>query len=203
LKRTLLFLFLAVLSAVLMPIGAMAQVNPDSAEAPQQGRTYKYEAYAGLAYTSLNQVNLSRYGLLGGKASLTRDFGKYFGLMGTGDYYRAAISNRTPGNPGDPSVYTFMIGPELHANLYEKLTGEVFAELGGEHTGGEGITPTISFAGGFGGGIKYWLTDRFAVRIDGDRVAGSFSLDNNTPQLANSTHRTWNARATIGVVYRF
>ncbi len=203
LKRTLLFLLLAVLSVAFMPESAVAQVNPDSAQAPQQAPTYKYEAYAGLAYTSLNQVNLSRYGLLGGKASLTRDFGKYFGLMGTGDYYRVAISNRTPGNPGDPSVYTFMIGPELHATLYEKLTGEVFAELGGEHTGGEGITPVISFAGGFGGGIKYWLTDRFAVRIDGDRVAGSFSLNNNTPQLANSTHRTWNARATIGVVYRF
>jgi len=42
-----------------------------------------------------------------------------------------------------------------------------------------------------------------AIRLDGDRVAGSFSLDNNTPQLSNSTHRTWNARATIGVVYRF
>ena len=60
LKRTLLFLFLAVLSAALMPIGAMGQVNPDSAQAPQQAPTYKYEAYAGLAYTSLNQRSEER-----------------------------------------------------------------------------------------------------------------------------------------------
>ncbi len=61
-----------------------------------------------IAYTSLNQVNLSRYGLIGGKASLTRDWGKYFGLMGTVDYYRPPISSRKPDNPGDPSVYSFL-----------------------------------------------------------------------------------------------
>jgi hypothetical protein len=181
----------------------MGQVNPEAAPAPQQAPSLKYEGYAGFAYTSLNQVNLSRYGLYGGQLTITRDFGKYFGLMGSGDYYRNPISSRQPGNPGDPSVYSLMVGPQLHANLYEKLSGEVFAELGVEHTGGEGMIPSTSFAGGFGGGLTYWLSDRIAIRTEGDRVAGSFSLDNNTPQLGNSTHRTWNARATIGVVYRF
>ena len=203
LKRTFLFLLLAGVPAALAPPSAKAQVNPEAAPAARQAPVYKYEAYAGFAYTSLDQVNLSRYGLIGGKLSLTRDFGKYFGVRGTGDYYRQPISSRSPGNPGDPSVYSFLVGPEIHANLYEKLSGELFGEVGGEHTGGEGMIPDTSFAGGFGGGLTYWLTDRVAIRIDGDRVAGSFSLNNNTPQLGNSTHRTWNPRATIGVVFRF
>jgi hypothetical protein len=203
LKRTLLFVLLAALAAALAPITAAGQVNPEAAPSPQQAPAYKYDVYAGFAYTSLNQVNLSRYGLIGGKVSLTRDWGKYFGLMGAVDYYRTPISSRLPGNPGDPSVYSFLIGPEIHAVVYEKLSGILFAELGGEHTGGESMTPTISFAGGFGGGMSYRLTDRIAIRATGDRLAGSFSLSGNTPQLGYSTHRTWNPRATIGMVYRF
>lgn len=201
-KRTL-FLLLAVVVAGLAPLTAAGQVNPEAAPVPQQPAPLKYEVYAGFAYTSLNQVNLSRYGLMGGKLMLMRDWGKYFGLMGTVDYYRPPISSRLPGNPGDPSVYSFLIGPEIHAVLFGNLSGLFFAELGGEHTGGESITPTISFAGGFGGGMAYRLNNRFAIRVTGDRLAGSFSLAGNTSQLGYSTHRTWNPRATIGVVYRF
>jgi hypothetical protein len=191
-------------AAALAPMAAAGQVNPDAGKSSEQGAgTYKYEVYGGFAYTSLNQVNESRYGLIGGKGQLTRDWGKYFGLMGAVDYFREPLISRNPPNPGDPSVYTFLVGPEIHANLYEKLSGEAFAELGGEHTGGEGMTPSISFAGGFGGGMTYNLTDRWAVRASGDRVGASFSFSNNTSQLAYSTHRTWNARATFGVVYRF
>ena len=65
------------------------------------------------------------------------------------------------------------------------------------------MTPNISFAGGFGGGLTYNLSRNWAVRLTGDRVGASFSLPNNTPELSYSTNRTWNARATIGVVYRF
>ena len=202
-KRTLSFLLLAVVGAALAPLMAAGQANPEPAPVPQQTAPFKYELYAGFAYTSLNQVNLSRYGLWGGKAMVMRDWGKYFGLMGTVDYYRKPISSRQPSNPGDPSVYSFLIGPEVHAVIYENVSGLLFAELGGEHTGGESMTPVISFAGGFGGGMSYRLNNRFAIRIVGDRLAGSFSLSGNTPQLGYSTHRTWNPRATIGVVYRF
>jgi len=83
------------------------------------------------------------------------------------------------------------------------MSGQVFAELGGEHTGGENMTPSISFAGGFGGSLAYNFRHNLAVRLSGDRLAASFSLPNNTPQLAYSTHRTWNARVSLGMVYRF
>jgi len=203
LKRTFLFSILAVFSAALMPLSAASQVNPEAAPSSEQGAPFKYEVYGGFAYTSLNQVNGSRYGLIGGKVSLTRDWGKYFGLMGAIDYYKPPLKSGSPGNPGDPSVYTFMVAPGIHADIFWKLSGLIFGEVGVEHTGGENMSPSTSFAGGFGGGINYNLTRRLAVRAMGDRVAGSFSLINNTPQLAYSSHRTWNARATIGVVYRF
>jgi len=123
--------------------------------------------------------------------------------MGSGDYYKLGTGHAGLPNPGDPSVYTFLVGPALHFPLFENLSGVVFGEVGGEHTGGEHMTPSISFAGGFGGGLAYSLGRNWAVQLTGDRVAASFSLPNNSPQLANSTNRTWNARGTFGVVYRF
>ena len=134
-KRTLLFLFLAVLSAVLMPVGAGAQVNPEAASGPTQAAPYKYEVYGGLAYSRLRQVPVSFSGLLGGKVSVARDFGRYFQVMGSGDYYRVGTGHGGLPNPGDPSIYTFLVGPALHATLYGNLSGMVFGEIGGEHTG--------------------------------------------------------------------
>jgi opacity protein-like surface antigen len=197
-------LLMAVTGAGLISIPAAGQVNPEAAPSSDQGSpSFKYTGYAGFAYTSLNQVNQSRYGLIGAKFSLTRNWGRYFGLSGIIDYYKPPLSNASPGNPGDPSVYTFMLAPEVHANLYEKLSGLFFGEVGGEHTGGEEIQPGISFAGGFGGGLEYAVTSRFSVRVEGDKVAASFTLRNDLPGYGYSTHRTWNPRGSIGVVYHF
>jgi hypothetical protein len=155
------------------------------------------------SYSSLNQVNESRYGLMGTKFGVTRDWGKHFGVTGMVSYYRTPTGHGAPGNPGDPSVYGVYVGPEFHANLYGNFDGFVHALLGGEHTGGESMTPTISFSGGGGGGIVYNLSQHFALRASGDRIGQSFSLINNTPQLANSPHKTWNAQGDFGVIYRF
>jgi hypothetical protein len=72
-----------------------------------------------------------------------------------------------------------------------------------EHTGGEGETPSISFAGGVGGGMTWDMNPHFAIRAYGDRIGASFSLRDNNSQEAFSPHRTWNASGTIGLVYRF
>jgi hypothetical protein len=199
-----LFSMLAVVSAVLMPQPAASQVSPEAAPGPEQGgATNKYEVYVGVAYSRLRQVPVSYSGLIGGKASLARDWGKYFQLMGSADYYTLGTGHSGIPSPGHPTVYTFLVGPALHANLYGNLSGLVFGELGGEHTGGESMTPSISFAGGFGGGLSYSLNRKLAVQLTGDRVGASFSLPNNTSQLSYSTNITWDARGTIGVVYRF
>jgi hypothetical protein len=182
---------------------AASQVNPEAAPGPAQAAPDKYEAYVGVAYSRIKQVPVTYSGLIGGKASLSRDFGRYFQLMASGDYYKVGLGHNYLPNPGHPSIYTFLVGPAIHATIYDNLSGVFFLEVGGEHTGGENETPSISFAGGFGGGLAYNLNRKFALQLTGDRVAASFSLPNNTSQLGYSTNRTWNARGTFGVVYRF
>ncbi|HKN23029.1 MAG TPA: hypothetical protein VJX73_16505 [Terracidiphilus sp.] len=202
-NRKILFRISAMVAVALAPLAAAGQVNPEAAPGPGQAAHYKYEVYAGAAYTRFRQATESYSGLLGGKASVARDWGKYFQLIASGDYYTVGSGHQNLPSPGHPSIYSFLVGPGVHANLYGNLSGEIFTELGLEHTGGERMTPNISFAGGFGGGLTYDLGHNFGVRLAADRVGASFSLANNTPQLAYSTHLTWNARATLGVVYRF
>jgi hypothetical protein len=198
-----LFFLLAAVEAALAALPAAGQVDPEDAPGPAQAAPYKYEAYLGVAYSRIRQVPVTYSGLVGGKASVARDFGKYFQLMGSVDYYKVGLGHSYLPNPGDPSIYTFLVGPAIHATVYENLSGLFFAQIGGEHTGGEKETPSISFAGGFGGGLAYSLSRNLALQLTGDRVAASFSLPGNTSQLGYSTNRTWNARGTFGVVYRF
>ena len=201
-NRTLLLSILAVIPAALLPLAAASQVAParGSRSASEGESSSKYEVFAGYGYTSLNQVNESRSGLQGVELSVTRDWGKYFGVTGDGAYYKYPL---VTGNPGDPSVYAVLFGPQLHAGLYGKVSGFAHALLGVEHSGGEKQTPNISFAGGFGGGLEYKLGPRLSLRASGDDIAASFSLINNSPALGYSPHKHWNSRASFGVVYRF
>ncbi len=192
--------------AVLLPLAAAGQVAPTgkSHSADEEPRTFKYAVYAGYAYTSLNQVNQSRYGLQGVNGSITRNFGKYFGLTAEGDYYFTPISRPVvTGSTVIPKVESVLFGPDLHANIYGKFGGFVHGLMGGEHTGGYTQTPNISFAGGVGGGMEYTLSPHLSLRATGDYIGASFSLTGNSPQLGYSPHRSWNPRAGFGVVYRF
>jgi len=205
LKRTLLLSILAVIPAALMPLSASSQILPHPKSAAEGDEpTYKYKVYAGYAYTSLNQVNLSRSGLQGVDLAVTRDFGKYFGLTADGAFYNYALSSPEVTNSTlKPSVDMVLFGPELHANLYSKTSGFFHGLLGGEHVGGTSQTPNISFAGGVGGGLEYQLTSRFSMRASGDVILQSFSVVGNSPALGYSPHKTRNARATVGVAYHF
>jgi len=206
LKRTSLLSILAMVPAALLPLAAVSQVSHTggSRSTDQAERTFKYEVYGGYAYTSLNQVNQSRYGLQGVNVSLTRDFGKYFGLTAEGDYYKIGLgSPEVVGSTIKPTVESVLFGPVLHANIVGKFGGFVHGLMGGEHTGGEKQTPNVSFAGGVGGGMDYTVSPRLAVRVSGDIIGASFSFSGNSAQLGNSPHRTWDSRASIGVVYRF
>ena len=98
-------------SVALAPLAAAGQVNPEAAPGAEQGATDKYEAYVGVAYTRLKQVPVSYSGLMGGKASLARDWGKYFQLIGSVDYYTLGTGHAELPSPGHPTVYTFMVGP--------------------------------------------------------------------------------------------
>ncbi len=188
-------------SAALMPLAATSQIAKPRKAAPEGSEpSYKYEAFVGYGYTSLTQVNQSRSGLQGVNLSATRDWGRYFGITADGAYYKYPLKS---GNPGDPSVDQFLLGPVIHAQIYGSVSGFVHGLLGVEHSGGEHQTPNISFAGGLGGGLDYSLGKHLALRASGDDIASSFSLINNSPALGYSPHRRWNSRAAFGVVYRF
>lgn len=212
-KRKLLLSILAVVPALFMPLAATSQIAPDRPpRAPQTEPSTKYEVFAGYGYTSLNQVNGSRYGLSGVNVSVTRDWGRFFGLTGDGAYYKYALrgcNSSSAGvtkdncNPGNPLVESVLFGPVVHANLSKNLSGFFRVLLGGEHTGGEYMTPKVSFAGGVGIGMDYKLTKRFALRASGDTIAASFSGRENSPALGYSPHRTRSGRAAFGLVYLF
>lgn len=210
-KSKFSFTLLAAVAGLLLPLAAMSQVAKESpkASADATDTPTKYQVFLGYGYTSLNQVPGSRYGLMGVTVAGTRDWGKYFGLTIDAGSYGHPTNSSTPGNPGDPTVNMFLAGPEIHATLYEKTSVFVHALLGGAHTSGESATPTVSFAGGFGLGMQYSLSRRFAVRAYGDDIFSSFAVPENppgTPPSANSglsPHRRGNARASVGVVYRF
>jgi hypothetical protein len=196
LKRKWLLCLLAVIPAALI-----AQIAPDRGPRPDRGEpTFKYQAYAGFAYTSLNQVNQSRYGLIGVDISLSRNFGRYFALTADGAYLPTSYA---AGNPGNPSVSMVLGGPELHAPIYGKINLYFRGLIGGEHTGGESMTPRVSFAGGLGGGLEYVMSPRFVLRMGGDDILSSFSVTGNNSKLGYSPHKRANARASIGVAYRF
>ena len=199
-KSKTLFSILAALSVAIMPLAAVGQLAPERPKTEAGAPGYKYQVFALAGYTSLNQVNQSRYGLIGGIGGATRVFGRHFGITVQGDYYKPPVGS---GNPGDPSVYDILAGPEIRANLYGKYDGFFHGLLGVEHTGGVGKTPDLSFAGGVGGGVLYNLNPRWAIRASGDDIGASFSLNFNTPQLNYSPHRHWNPRGEIGFVYRF
>jgi hypothetical protein len=198
LKSKFLLLVLAPLLALLLPMAAMGQVAPDRVPTVRTGPDYKYSAFVGWGYTSLNQVNQSRSGLQGVAASVTRDFSDHFGVTIDGGHYAWSV---TSSNTGNPSVDLVMAGPVVHGDLYGKLSGFAHALLGGAHTGGVAIQPGVSFAGGFGVGVDYAKSPRFSFRLYGDDIASSFTL---VPyQRGFSPHMRWNARAGVGVVYHF
>jgi hypothetical protein len=191
---------LALVSAAMLPLAAASQVAPDRAPRPVTDTDYKYLFYAGAAYTSLNQVNQSRYGLIGADLEVSRNFGRFFAITADGAFYSTAVGT---GNPGNPSVDQVLFGPEVHGNIFEKWSVFARALLGGEHTGGESQTPNISFAGGAGAGVEYAIAPRWVIRMSGDDIAASFSVNNNTSGKSFSPNMTRNARASLGVGYRF
>jgi hypothetical protein len=196
LKRKWLLCILA-----LIPAALISQVAPDRAPRTDRGEpSFKYQAYAGFAYTSLNQVNQSRYGLIGVDISVSRNFGRFFALTGDGAYFPNSYAS---GNPGNPKVSMLLGGPELHAPIYGKVSLYFRGLIGGEHTGGESMTPKVSFAGGIGGGLEYVMSPRWVLRMGGDDILSSFSVTGNNPLLGNSPHKRANARASIGAAYRF
>ncbi|MFZ1086686.1 MAG: outer membrane beta-barrel protein [Terracidiphilus sp.] len=216
-KSKFLFLILAVFAVVMMPLTATSQIAPDKPPRTEAAEASpKYEIFVGAGYTSLNNVNQSRNGQLGVDVSVTRDWGKYFGITADGGTYKYPYDAT---NPGNPTVDMLLFGPVIHAHLLGRADVFLHVLLGCEHISGTAVatggssttstgpyaTPNVSFAGGYGGGFDYRLTSRFYVRAWGDDIRSAITAD-LPPSCANmgcSSNETRSARAGLGVVYKF
>lgn len=199
-NRKFWFSLLAVAAAACLPIATQAQIKPDRPARTTTDPEYKWQVYAGPSYTSINQVNQSRKGLVGAEVSGQRNFGKYLGLVADGAFYQTSVG---PGNPGSPTVTEILAGPELHFVLFERWNLFGRALLGGAHTGGEHMRPDIAVAGGGGAGAEYQMTPRWSIRLSGDSITAAFTLTGANNQNALSSHSTRNSRASLGLAYRF
>jgi len=183
-----------VAAAALLPLAAYAQ-SKALAET-----NFKRSVYVAYGYSSLNQVNQSRYALQGVQVGATQDFAKYFGVTGEyGDYFASTGGK----NPGSPEVKNFLAGPVLHGPLFHKSELFVNVLLGVEHTGGETYVNNYSFSGGFGYGVTYSLSKRISIRAAGERLSDSYSLTGYSASSGASAHRHWNSRASFGLAYAF
>ncbi len=188
----------AAAAALLTPLAAQSQLAKEKPPASTTEPVFKYQAYVGWGYTSTNQINQSNNGLQGVTLSVTRNWGRFFGLTVQGGHYAWTI---TRANPTNPTMDYYLAGPEIHAPLYGPTSLFVHGLLGAAHTGGVSIQPDESFAGGAGIGMDYKLNPRFSVRLQGDDIGSSFTVQ--PYEAGDSPHRRFNAHATIGVVYNF
>ncbi len=230
-KRKFLLAILAIVSAAIMPLAATSQIiHSRHSEAPAERpvASHKYEIFLGYSYTSMNQVTQSRYGLQGANVSVTRDWGRFFGLTADGVFYKYPLSHPAIQNSGSltPWVDGVLLGPVVHAPLFGRYDGFFRVLLGAEHTGFTGSPlvsssayPNLSFAGGIGAGLDYKLSNHFYMRASGDDIESSFVgpiyLANppppNSPPSAGtcttnsgcSPQKRRNSRAEFGVVYKF
>ena len=96
-KRKWLLSLAALVPAVLLPLASVGQVAPDRAPRPDSGvPVFKYQVFVGIAYTSLNQVNQSRYGLVGVEGDFNVNFGRYFALTADGAYFPGSFQAGIP-----------------------------------------------------------------------------------------------------------
>ncbi|HWT67307.1 MAG TPA: hypothetical protein VN151_14435 [Terracidiphilus sp.] len=197
-KRKMLLALMAAVPAVLLPLASHSQIKLEKPPTATNEPVYKYEVFAGWGYTSINQVSQSNSGLQGVSASVTRDFGKYFGVTAEGGHYAWTV---TRSNSDKVTVDHFLAGPVLHAPLYGPTSIFIHGLLGTVHTGDISISPNYSFAGGIGLGMDYALNPRWGLRLYGDDIGSSFSV---TPYTSgDSPHRRFNAHAGFGVTYKF
>ncbi len=217
-KRKFLLAILAIVAAVFMPLSASSQFlhihrHHEEAPAEKPAAAHKYEVFAGYGYTSMNNVNQSRYGLQGANVSVTRDWGRFFGLTADGAYYKYPFGHPAIQNSPQyaPSLDAALFGPVLHAHLFKNYDAFFRVLLGAEHIGGLNAYPDLSLAGGVGVGVDYKLTSHFFMRVSGDDIASSFvapvypaGSGNACTTTSNcSPHERHSSRAAFGVVYKF
>jgi hypothetical protein len=195
--------FVFIVLAALLPICAGAQTSASSTGADDNPKASRYDIFVGAGATSQNQIVHSHGWLIGVEVGVTRNWGKYFGLNVQGASFFASTSSANTVDGVSPQYSQFLAGPELHAQIYNKVSGNVHVLVGGSHTGGTGITgtPDVAFSTAVGAGLDYRLKPHFSLRLTGDRVGTSFVQ--GASGSGNSPHPYANVQTALGVVYHW
>ncbi|WP_263358307.1 outer membrane protein [Acidicapsa ligni] len=193
--KFLLLMFTAFAS--LLPVSLAGQVaKPTAPGADTINVFHRYDAFAGVDYSSANQV-LGSSALIGFNVGADAKLKPWFGGVVDFGYYGI---NATSTTHASPTMTTVLAGPEVYIPA-DKLTGFFHVMFGGAHTGNVGTTPNVSFAYAIGGGLSYSLTPRWSARVSGDGILSSFV---QAPSgSGESAHMRVNPRATLGVSYSF
>jgi hypothetical protein len=202
--RKFAFVFPAVFLMLLFTLSAQAQSSASADTADTVEKPSRYDFFGGVAVTSQNQLVHAHGFLLGFQLGATRNWGKYFGINAQVSNMALSLSSKNQDVTGiSPSYTQVLVGPELHATLYERVSGGVHILVGISHTGGSGFvgTPDISVSNDLGAYLQYKFTPRFSLRLGGDRVATSFV--EGAANLGYSPHRYSNVQSSLGVVYHF
>ena len=140
--------------------GSRGTGEPRGSARPRAGGHLTSTRYTrALLIRRLRQVPISYSGLLGGKVSLARDWGKYFQLIGSVDYYKMGTGHAESAE----SRATHRCTPPLAGagNPRQPLRKPQRCGIRGTGHGAyrrrDKCRPDISFAGGFGGGLTYNL----------------------------------------------
>jgi outer membrane immunogenic protein len=187
----------ALLAAISMPALAYAALEPTGAPAaPEVALTYTY------VRANAPPGECSCFSMNGASASFAKPFGSgnWAAVLDVTSTHASGISS----GDYDLTLSVFTVGARYRPWLGSPWSpfGQVL--LGASHASGtlvEGNTPaardaSLKFASNVGGGIDYWISDRWSIRVfEADYLLTTYSNRTNDHQN--------NLRVSVGAAFHF
>ena len=197
--------FLLVATALFLCLPATAQNTP------------AWEAFGGYSYARVDLTNLTHVNAHGWSASVTENLNSWFGgTLETSGYYATPtfIFDGTIYHP-QSSVYTALYGPRFSYHGSKAFTPFGYVLIGAAFLRGSQLgysASNIAFAATPGGGLDVRVSNRAAIRFQGDYAYTDFrSFETMFDPSTGITHlvltgprmRQNNFRVSAGIVLRF
>jgi opacity protein-like surface antigen len=157
----------------------------------QESTVPAWDIYGGYTYVRANLGGTS-FNMNGGGASATQNLNDWFG--GRVEFSDVGATVGTRSNAERVNAQTITYGPVFTYRKFNRLAPYAHVQLGAVHAsqGFLGISEAaFKFAASAGGGVDYAVSDRIAVRVQGDYLMTRF-LD----------RRQDNVQLTAGLVFR-
>jgi OOP family OmpA-OmpF porin len=192
------FLIVPAIKIMAMVLFAFVFLLPVSAYSQIKAGSFEVSPFVGYNFFEKTQ-NLKNSPVYGGR--LGYNFTKHWGIEATGEYMRTGVDDRGMTefkegrfrSPTDGVDLTFYhLDAVYHFMPDSKFTPFLVMGVGGAH-----YDPSIStnemLTFNFGAGVKYWVTEHIAIRLD--------VRDNFVGEVFQETYH--NVAATIGLTFAF